>query len=139
MTTPPDEVRDAFLAETRIGILTTLDNSGWPISVPVWFEWDGSHARVFTTASSLKVGRLKNDSRASLLVVNNVGEPEYWVAIDGEAEIREEGAADLAARLAGRYWDMSDEEHRKTVDMWVKDGDTLRLLEITPTNVRTYS
>ena len=139
MATPPDEVRDAFLAGTRIGILTTLDNSGWPISVPVWFEWDGSHARVFTSASSPKVGRLKEDSRASLLVVNNVGEPEYWVAIDGEAEIREEGAADLAARLAGRYWDMSDEEHRKTVDMWVEDGDTLRLLEITPTNVRTYS
>ena len=139
MPTMPDEVRDAFLAETRIGILTTLDGSGWPISVPVWFEWDGSHARVFTTAQSRKIGRLQNDSRASLLVVNNVGEPEYWVAIDGEAEIREEGAADLAARLAGRYWDMSDEEHRKTVDMWVGDGAKLRVLEITPTNVRTYS
>ena len=139
MATTPDEVRDAFLAETRIGILTTLDNSGWPVSVPVWFEWDGSHARVFTSASSPKVGRLKEDSRASLLVVNNVGEPEFWVAIDGEIDVIEEGAADLAARLAGRYWDMSDKEHRMTVDMWVKDSATLRLLEITPTNVRTYS
>ena len=139
MATTPDEVRDAFLAETRIGILTTLDGSGWPISVPVWFEWDGSHARVFTTAQSRKIGRLKEDSRASLLVVNNVGESEYWVAIDGEIDVIEDGAADLAARLAGRYWDMSDEEHRKTVDMWVKDGAKLRVLEITPTNVRTYS
>ncbi len=138
MTTTPDEVRDAFLAETRIGVLTTLDESGWPISVPVWFEWDGSQARIFTTPTSRKMRRLARDPRASLLISNEVGQPEYWVAIDGKVEIREEGAAELAKRLADRYWDMSDEEHRKTVDMWVKDGDRLRVLEITPTNVRTY-
>ena len=139
MTTTPDEVRDAFLAETRIGVLTTLDESGWPISVPVWFEWDGSRARIFTTATSRKMRRLARDPRASLTVSNEVGQSEYWVAIDGEVEVLEDGAADPAARLAGRYWDMSDEEHRKTVDMWVKDGAKLRVLEITPTNVRTYS
>ncbi len=138
MPTTPDEPRDAFLAETRIGILTTLDKSGWPISVPVWFEWDGSLARVFTSAGSLKIGRLKKDSRASLLVVNNVGEPEYWVAIDGQVEVLKDGAAELAARLAGRYWDMSDEEHRKTVEMWVAEGAALRLLEVVPTRIRTY-
>ena len=139
MPTTPDEIRDAFLAETRIALLTTLDKSGWPISVPVWFEWDGSRARLFTNASSPKVSRLQNDSRASLLVVNNVGEPEYWVAIDGEIEVIEDGAAKLAKRLAERYWDMSDEEHRKTVDTWVKDGNTLRVRQITPTTIRTYS
>ncbi len=139
MSPTPDEVRDAFLAETRIGILTTLDHSGWPISVPVWFEWDRSHARIFTTATSRKMGRLERDPRASLLVSNEVGQPEYWVAIDGDVDILNDGAVELAKRLANRYWDMSDEKRRKTVDTWVKDGDTLRVLEITPTNIRTYS
>ncbi len=139
MPATPDEVRDAFLAETRIGVLTTLDDSGWPISVPVWFEWDGSHARIFTTATSRKMRRLARDPRASLTVSNEVGQSEYWVTIEGDVEVYVEGAARLAARLAERYWDMSDEEHRKTVDMWVKDSATLRLLEITPTNIRTYS
>ena len=134
-----DEAGDAFLRETRIAVLTTLDGSGWPVSVPVWFEWDGSRARIFTTASSLKVGRLEKDSRASLLIVNNVGEQEYWVAIDGEIEIRKEGATELAKRLAERYWDMSEEDHRKTVDKWVEEGATLRVLEVTPTTIRTYS
>lgn len=138
MTKITDEARDAFLAETRIGILSTAGEDGWPISVPVWFEWDGSHARVFTSASSPKVSRLERDPRVSLLVVNNVGEQEYWVAIDGEVEVREEGAAELAKRLADRYWDMTDEEHRKTVDMWAAEGATLRLLEIVPTRIRTY-
>ncbi len=134
-----DEDRDAFLAETRIGVLTTFGEDGWPFSVPVWFEWDGTRARVFTNATSPKVGRLERDPRVSLLAVNKVGEPEYWVAIDGEAEIREEGAAELAKRLADRYWDMTDEEHTKTVDMWLDAGATLRLLEIVPTRIRTYS
>ncbi|MCH8162183.1 MAG: TIGR03618 family F420-dependent PPOX class oxidoreductase [Chloroflexi bacterium] len=138
MTKMTDEARDAFLAETRIGILSTAGEDGWPISVPVWFEWDGSHARVFTSAGSPKVGRLERDPRVSLLVVNNVGEQEYWVAIDGQVEVREEGAAELAKRLADRYWDMTDEEHKKTVDMWVAEGATLRLLEIVPTRIRTY-
>ena len=139
MTTTPDEVRDAFLAETRIGVLTTLDGSGWPISVPVWFEWDGSHARIFTTATSRKMRRLARDPRASLLISNEVGQPEYWVAIDGKVEVLEEGSIELAMRLADRYWDMSDEEHRKTVETWVQDAERLRVLEIAPTNIRTYS
>ncbi len=138
MTNVNDEVRDAFLAETRIGILSTAGEDGWPISVPVWFEWDGSHARVFTNAGSSKVGRLERDPRVSLLIVNNVGEPEYWVAIDGQVEIREDGATELAKRLADRYWDMANEEHRNVVATWVAESATLRLLEITPTRIRTY-
>ncbi len=138
MTKMTDEARDAFLAETRIGILSTVGEDGWPISVPVWFEWDGSHARVFTSAGSPKVRRLERDPRVSLLVVNNVGEQEYWVAIDGRVEVREAGAGELAKRLADRYWDMADEEHKKTVEMWVEASATLRLLEIVPTRIRTY-
>ncbi len=133
-----DEVRDAFLAETRIGILSTASEDGAPTSVPVWFEWDGSHARVFSNANSPKINRLERDPRVSLLVVNRVGEQEYWVAIDGKIEIRDEGAAELAKRLADRYWDMTDADHKKTVDMWVADDATLRLLEIVPTQIRTY-
>ena len=139
MTKMTDAARDAFLAATRIGILSSAGGDGWPISVPVWFEWDGPHARVFTSAGSPKVDRLERDPRVSLLVVNNVGEQEYWVAIDGQVEVREEGAAELAKRLADRYWDMTNEEHKMTVDMWVAEGATLRLLEIVPTRIRTYS
>ncbi len=138
MTATPDQARDAFLAETRIGILSMIGEDGRPISVPVWFEWDGSRARVFTNAASPKVRRLKKNPRASLLAVNNVGEQEYWVSIDGQVEVREEGAAELAKRLADRYWDMTDEDHKRTVATWVEAGATLRLLEIVPTRIRTY-
>ncbi len=93
---------------------------------------------MITSADSPKINRLERDPRVSLLVVNRVGEQEYWVAIDGRVEIRDEGAAALAKRLADRYWDMTDADHKKTVDVWVADGAMLRLLEIFPTQIRSY-
>lgn len=70
--------RDTFLSKTRLGILTTLNAGGEPISVPVWFEWDGRQARCFSYNRAAKVRRLKRDQRAWLLVTNAVGEPEFW-------------------------------------------------------------
>ena len=138
MATMTDEAREAFLAETRLGVLSTLRDDGAPISVPVWFEWDGSHARIFTTGSSGKVERLARDARASLLVAARIDEPEAWVAIDGTIEVREEGAAELAERLAERYWDLDDPDKRATVDTWRRAAAVLRLLDLTPTAVRSY-
>ncbi|MCH8066861.1 MAG: TIGR03618 family F420-dependent PPOX class oxidoreductase [Chloroflexi bacterium] len=133
-----DEARETFLAETRLGVLSTLREDGAPISVPVWFEWDGHHARMFTTASSRKVARLARDARASLLVAARIDEPEAWVAIDGRIDIMEEGAGDLAERLAAKYWDLDDPDKRATVETWRRAAAALRVLELIPTAVRSY-
>jgi len=129
---------EALLGETRLGILTTLRADGFPVSVPVWFEWDGERARCFTTVTSAKVGRLRRDARASLLVARNAGEPEGWVALEGEVSIREEGAIELAERLAQRYWDLADTDHRATVERWRQQSGHLRLLELAPGEIRSY-
>ena len=80
MATMTAAARSAFLNETRLGILSTLDAQGDPVSVPVWFEWDGAVVRFFSFANAPKVTRLRKRPRASLLVVNNVGEGEAWVS-----------------------------------------------------------
>jgi PPOX class probable F420-dependent enzyme len=130
--------RDAFLSETRIGILTTLRRDGSPVAVPVWYEWDGERARIFSNGTSAKVGRLRRNSRASLLVTNTVGEPEYWVAIEGTAVIQREGAIELAERLAERYWDQNDPEHSEALAGWRKNASSLVMLELTPARTRAY-
>ncbi len=131
--------RDAFLSETRLGIFTTIASDGTPISVPVWYEWDGERARCFSDASSRKVKRLERDTRASLLVTNVLGDPEYWVALDGTVVIQREGAIELAERLAARYWDLNNPGRAATVRRWRENAETLVLLELTPTKIRTYS
>jgi nitroimidazol reductase NimA-like FMN-containing flavoprotein (pyridoxamine 5'-phosphate oxidase superfamily) len=55
MTSMPEEVREKFLAKTRYAVLTTLAGDGAPISVPVWFDWDGRAVHIFTGLDSPKV------------------------------------------------------------------------------------
>lgn len=131
--------RDTFLSETRLGIFTTRASGGMPISVPVWYEWDGQRAYVFSYNKSAKIQRLERDPRASLLVTNAIGEPEFWVAIDALVAITPEGAIELAERLAARYWDLKDPERTAAVAEWRKEPDTLVVLMLTPTGIRTYS
>ncbi len=132
------EERDAFLAETRLGMLSTLADDGSPVTVPVWFEWNGADVRVFSSVTAGKVIRLQRDARASLLAPNSVSEPEAWVAFDGEVTIEIAGAIELAERLAHRYWDMTNDARRATVEAWRGAAGYLRVLRLTPTRIRTY-
>jgi PPOX class probable F420-dependent enzyme len=138
MATLDDAARDAFLAETRLGVLSTIADDGSPIAVPIWFEWDGKCARMFTSVTSPKVRRIQRDPRASLLVARPIGESEGWVAIDGRIEILDEGGIELAERLAARYWDLDDPERRGTLELWRKASQVLRVLELVPGAIRSY-
>ena len=42
-----DKARDEFLAQRRLAILSTNGKAGYPVSVPLWFEWDGKVVRMF--------------------------------------------------------------------------------------------
>jgi PPOX class probable F420-dependent enzyme len=132
-----DAARDAFLAEPRYAILTTLRRDGSPISVPVWFDWDGRVVRMFTHEVTPKMRRLRSNPYASVLVTNHVNEKEKWVAFDGEIEVHDKGGLALAERLAERYWDDTP-EHAASLESWRQMEDGWRVLELTPKSIRTY-
>ena len=138
MGTMTDSEREEFLNEPRIAVLSTLSAEGTPVSIPIWFEWDGNHARVFTGVGSAKIRRIEANPAASLLVANPTGEPEAWVLIEGNISIEREGGFALAERLALRYWGLSEPAHTRTVDDWHTSADTLRVLELAPTRIRSY-
>lgn len=129
------EQADAFLRETRIGKLATLNADGSPTIAPIWYEWDGNHARIFTGRDTPKVRRLRHDPRAALSVETLVGEKEAWVTIEGTVEIIDQGGYELAARLAPRYYDTAKAE--RTLVRWKRDADQWVVLEITPTRIRS--
>lgn len=129
--------RNAFLADARIAVLATNAEAGAPLAVPIWFEWDGSVARFFTGATSPKMRRIDANPLVSLLVANPAGEPEAWVLLEGTVAVSENGAFELAERLAHRYWDMTDAAHIKTVEDWRAGAAGFRLLEIKPSRIRS--
>jgi len=133
------EQRDAFLQDTRLGVLTSIGSNGQPISVPVWYDWDGKIARMFTSKTAAKVKRFRTSPSASLLAINHIDEAEAWVALDGHIEIKSSGGIELATDLAGRYWDLSDKNQMATLNSWKEAADAFCLLELHPEKIKTYA
>jgi PPOX class probable F420-dependent enzyme len=132
-----DAQRDAFLAERRYGILTTLRPNGAPVSVPVWYEWDGSSLRMFCWEKSGKLKRLQDDARATVLVTNHPDEMETWAAFDGRIAIHKEGGLELAERVFDLYYPEGD-ERRGVLESWRKMKNEWRLLELKPDAIRSH-
>ena len=93
-----DAERDAFLREVRIGTLCTLNEDGSPNALPLWYEWDGEKARMFSMRDTGKVTRLRRDPRACLSVADPVGAPEAWVTVEGTIEIFDRGRQGVRTR-----------------------------------------
>lgn len=130
----PGEV-DAFLRETRIAKLAYLREGGAPTVVPVWFEWDGTVARVFTSRRSPKARWIAADPRVALSVEEPVGVPERWVTIEGTATIGDEGTVGLLSRLARRYYDPIKAE--QAIASWTRDASMWVTLAIRPSRIRS--
>lgn len=105
---------------------------------PVWFEATaGGTVELFTGPDTLKVRRLGRDPRASLVVAAPVGERERWVSVAGGVTVEPDGAHDLAARLAGRYWDLDDPARAADLAEILAE-DQVRLV-IRPDTVRRFA
>ena len=128
------EARDAFLRETRIAKLATLNADGSPNIVPVWFEWDGETATLFTSRTSPKLKRIAADPRVALSVEQPLGVSEAWVTIEGTAAIEEQGGMELARRLAPRYY--LPERARTALESWEKQASSWVVVRITPRRIR---
>jgi general stress protein 26 len=98
-----------FLARPLHGFLSVAAGPLPPQPRPVWFEATAAGTvQFFTGPETLKVRRLRSDPRASLVVAAPVGERERWVSVAGRTTVETDGARELAARLAARYWDLDD-------------------------------
>jgi nitroimidazol reductase NimA-like FMN-containing flavoprotein (pyridoxamine 5'-phosphate oxidase superfamily) len=120
------------------GFLTVADGPVPAQPRPVWFEVaDDGTVQLFTGPDTLKVRRLRRDPRASLVVAAPVGEREHWVSVSGRVTIETDGAHDLAARLAARYWDLSDPIRAQDLEQILAD-DQVRLV-LHPDTVTRYT
>jgi len=128
---------DEYLRAPRIAKLVTLYPDGSPTVVPVWYEWDGQEARIFTGRGSAKVERIQNDNRIALSVEEPTGNPEAWVVIEGTASIEQEGGFDLARRLAPQYY--SRERADAALEQWGRMADEWVVIRVTPKRIRSLA
>lgn len=128
----------AFLRRPLYGFFTVAAGAEEPQPRPVWFEaTDIGTIELFTLADAAKVRRLRTDPRASLVVAAPVGEPEHWVSVAGTVTLESQGARELAARLAARYWDLGDRGRSTELEQML--GAELLRLVIHPQKVARYT
>jgi len=127
-----------FLARPLHGFLAVAAGPQPPQPRPVWFEatTEGT-IQLFTGPETLKVRRLRIDPRASIVVAAPVAERERWVSVAGRTTIETDGARDLAARLAARYWDL-DDPRRAAELAELLNADQVRIV-IHPEAVHRYT
>jgi PPOX class probable F420-dependent enzyme len=125
---------DAFLQQSRIAQFVTLRADGSATTVPVWYEWDGSEARIFTSRGTAKLRNIEGDPRVALAVAEPVGAMEAWVTIEGTATV-EEGGIELARRLIVSYY--SAERAGEVLPMWEDAAETFVVVRITPVRIES--
>lgn len=80
------EERDEFLTAGAIfAKVATVNQAGWPMVSPVWYEWDGSSFLVVGKERTSYIQNLRRDPRCCVLV-DNVALPYKRVSMLGEAE-----------------------------------------------------
>ena len=138
MTRPfsDDEALNAFLSVPRLAILMINRPNAAPLGVPVWFEWTGSVVRTFCARGAARLRLIEADPEASIVVTNQVGEPEAWVAFDGRLEVAEADVSALIGRLGARYWDLENAQYRETLESWMAARDAFASLTLIPARVR---
>lgn len=79
------EEREAFLAATRIGIVSIAEEGRGPVTVPVWYQYEaGGAVRFVTGKTSRKAAVLESASRISFCVQTETP-PYSYVSVEGPA------------------------------------------------------
>jgi nitroimidazol reductase NimA-like FMN-containing flavoprotein (pyridoxamine 5'-phosphate oxidase superfamily) len=127
-----------FLRRPLHGFLSVAAGPIPPQPRPVWFEATAEGTvQLFTSPDSAKVRRLRRDPRASIVVAAPAGERERWVSVAGHTTVETDGAHDLCARLAARYWDLDDPARADDLAEMLA-GEWVRIV-IHPETVRRYA
>jgi nitroimidazol reductase NimA-like FMN-containing flavoprotein (pyridoxamine 5'-phosphate oxidase superfamily) len=127
-----------FLARPLHGFLSVAGGTQPPQPRPLWFEATAEGTvQFFTEPGSLKIRRLARDPRASLVVAAPVGERSRWISVAGRTTVEADGAHELGARLAARYWDLDDPAQARSLAT-ILSGELTRVV-IHPETVHRYA
>ena len=97
-----DEQRKFLDENPYVGTVTDLREDGSPHSTIVWVDASDGTVGFNSARGRAKVRHLERDPRLSLLVVDP-NDAYKWVAVDGHADVNEEGADEQIDKLAKKY------------------------------------
>ena len=79
--------REAFLAETRVGVISVAEPGRGPLTVPVWFDYQPGGVVRFSTGGSSKKAALMRASGRLTLLVQTEAPPYKYASVEGPVRI----------------------------------------------------
>lgn len=127
--------REAFLAATRVGVVSIAEAGRGPLAVPVWYRYTpGGTLRFVTGANSRKAALLRAAGRIGFCVQSETP-PYQYVSVEGPVTL---GAPDPeldVRQVAIRY--LGEQMGEMYLAMMAADPEPTVLVELTP--ARWYS
>ena len=105
--------QDQFITDNRWAVLTTLRQSGEPVSSVVAYARDGDTLVVSTPGGTFKRRSLDRDPRATLCILPNA-EPFNFVSVEGRVAVETD---DLVANTRLVFQNISDTGYQEPEDL----------------------
>jgi hypothetical protein len=121
--------REAFLADTHVGIVSIAEPGRGPLTLPVWYDYAPGGTVRFTTGASSRKGKLLRDGTRIGFCVQNETPPYQYISLEGPIRIGEPVKAELHA-MAIRY--LGPQMGEAYFAMLSADPDPSILIELTP-------
>jgi len=120
-----DPKRDAFLAESHVAVLATVDRRGRPHAAPIWYVYDDGVFIMSTGRGSQKHRNIEANPEVTL-VVDQRTLPYYAVMARGAVEIGPPLSSEDRLRIVRRYLN-EEQTTRYLARMAGQDSISLRL------------
>ena len=130
------EQQEAFLKQTEVAVISTIDEFGRPRSAPIWFLWEDGAAYMFTARSTLKWHNLQVRPHASLCIDKR--EPPYSsVIMDGPVQETDRPLYELVLSMALRYY--GEEKGRSFAEGYQDESSRVVAFKLSPRHIASFT
>lgn len=120
----PEEARP-FLQQPLIARLTTIEDSGYPHTVPLWYMLDGEDVVVMTDRTSKKVENAIQNPKGAITIGGEPVQGQGWM-LQGSFAVETDTDHAWTERITRHY--ETPENAQRMIDAWKNDDIvTMRL------------
>ncbi|HEX3051742.1 MAG TPA: pyridoxamine 5'-phosphate oxidase family protein [Aggregatilineaceae bacterium] len=120
-----DDAARAFLQKPLLARMSTIDQEGYPHTVPVWFMLEGDDICIIAVPETKKVGHIRRNPKGSVSVGGDVNDGGGYL-IKGDFAVEDDPGGAFMRKITFHYEE--PETAAKHVEDWKDLGiQTIRL------------